>query len=46
VMKTVTLDVRQWLICAIVALSIVAAAEIRKAVLRLRKPLHVPDSAG
>jgi len=34
VMKTVTLDVRQWLICAIVALSIVVAAEIRKAVLR------------
>ena len=34
VMKTVTLDVRQWLICTIVALSIVAADEIRKAVLR------------
>ena len=34
VMKTVRLDVRQWLICAAVALSIVAAAEIRKAVLR------------
>ena len=34
VMKTVTLDVRQWLICAAVALSIVVAAEIRKAVLR------------
>jgi P-type Ca2+ transporter type 2C len=34
VMKTVRLDVRQWLICIIVALSIVAAAEIRKAVLR------------
>jgi P-type Ca2+ transporter type 2C len=34
VMKTVTLDVRQWLICAAVALSIVAAAEARKAVLR------------
>jgi hypothetical protein len=33
-MKTVTLDVRQWLICAAVALSIVVAAEIRKAVLR------------
>jgi hypothetical protein len=33
-MKTVTLDVRQWLICAVVALSIVVAAEIRKAVLR------------
>jgi len=34
VMKTVTLDVRQWLICTVVALSVVAAAEIRKAVLR------------
>jgi hypothetical protein len=33
-MKTVRLDVRQWLICAVVALSIVVAAEIRKAVLR------------
>ena len=34
VMKTVRLDVRQWLICAAVALSIVAAAEIRKATRR------------
>jgi Ca2+-transporting ATPase len=34
VMKTVTLDVRQWLICAAVALSVAVAAEIRKAVLR------------
>ena len=34
VLKTVTLDVRQWLICAGVALSIVVAAEIRKAALR------------
>jgi Ca2+-transporting ATPase len=34
VMKTVTLDVQQWLICAAVALSIVVAAEARKAVLR------------
>ena len=32
VMKTVTLDVRQWLICTAAALSVVAAAEIRKAV--------------
>jgi len=36
VMKTATLDVRQWLICTAVALSIVAAAEIRKAVRRHR----------
>jgi len=34
VMKTVRLDVGQWLICAAVALSIAVAAEIRKAVLR------------
>jgi P-type Ca2+ transporter type 2C len=34
VLKTVTLDVRQWLICTAVALSIVLAAEIRKAALR------------
>ena len=34
VMKTATLDVRQWLICTAVALSVVVAAEIRKAVLR------------
>ena len=34
VLKTVRIDVRQWLICTAVALSIVVAAEIRKAVLR------------
>jgi len=34
VLKTVRLDVPQWLICTAVALSVVAAAEIRKAVLR------------
>jgi Ca2+-transporting ATPase len=34
VMKTTTLDVPQWLICTAVALSIVAAAEIRKAAQR------------
>ena len=34
VMTTTTLDVRQWLICTAVALSIIAAAEIRKAVRR------------
>ena len=34
VLKTVTLDVRQWLVCTAVALSVVVAAEIRKAVLR------------
>jgi len=34
VLKTVRLDVPQWLICTAVALSVVVAAEIRKAVLR------------
>jgi Ca2+-transporting ATPase len=34
VMKTVSLDVQQWLICIAAALAIVVAAEIRKAVLR------------
>jgi P-type Ca2+ transporter type 2C len=34
VMKTVTLGVVQWLTCTAVALSVVVAAEIRKAVLR------------
>ena len=34
VMTTVRLDVREWLICTAVALSLTVAAEIRKAVLR------------
>jgi Ca2+-transporting ATPase len=34
VLKTVRLDVQQWLICTAVALSIVVATEIRKAALR------------
>ncbi len=33
-LKTTSLDIRQWLICLAVALSIVVAAEIRKAVRR------------
>ena len=33
-LKTTNLDIQQWLICAAVALSIVVAAEARKAVLR------------
>ena len=46
VLKTVRLDVPQWLICTTVALSIVVAAEIRKAVLRRTpaKAIH-PASA-
>ena len=45
VLKTVTLDVRQWLVCTAVALSIVVAAEIRKAVLRqtVAKAIHPAD---
>jgi len=46
VVKTVTLDARQWLICIAAALSIVAAIEIGKAVLR-RTPVQavLPASA-
>ena len=46
VMKTVTLDVVQWLICTAVALSVVAAAEIRKAVLRRRTAATAVQPAG
>jgi hypothetical protein len=48
VLKTVRLDVRQWLICTAVALSIVAAAEIRKAVLRqaTAKAIHPTGAPG
>jgi hypothetical protein len=47
-MKTVRLDVRQWLICTAVALSIVVAAEIRKAVLRqtAAKATHPAGAPG
>jgi P-type Ca2+ transporter type 2C len=38
ILKTTTLDVRQWLICTAAALSIIAAAEIRKAVRRRAAP--------
>ena len=37
-LKTTTLDVRQWLICLAVALSIIVVAEIRKAVRRRTAP--------
>jgi Ca2+-transporting ATPase len=48
VIKTVRLDVRQWLICTAVALSIVVAAEIRKAVLRqtAAKAIHPSSAPG
>jgi Ca2+-transporting ATPase len=39
-LTTTSLDVRQWLICVAVALSIVVAAEIRKAVRRHSAPNH------
>ena len=38
ILKTTTLDVRQWLLCTAVALSIIAAAETRKAVRRAGRP--------
>ena len=44
VMKTTRLDVPQWLICTAVALSIVAAAEIRKAVRRRTAPARSSPS--
>jgi Ca2+-transporting ATPase len=48
VLKTVRLDVRQWLICTAVALSIMVAAEIRKAVLRQTavKAIHPAGAPG
>jgi len=46
VLKTVRLDVRQWLICTTVALSIVVAAEIRKAVLRRQTAATAVQPAG
>ena len=48
VLKTVRLDVRQWLICTAVALSIVVAAEVRKAVLRRTAAtgIHSANSPG
>jgi P-type Ca2+ transporter type 2C len=46
VIKTVRLDVRQWLICTAAALSIVAAAEIRKAVLRRTDAEAVHPASG
>ena len=48
VLKTVRLDVRQWLICAAVALSVVVAAEIRKAALRqtAAKAIHPEGAPG
>ena len=46
VMKTVTLDVVQCLICTAVALSVAAAAEIRKALLRRRAAAKAVQPAG
>jgi hypothetical protein len=48
VIKTARLDVRQWLICTAVALSIVAAAEIRKAAPRqtAAKAIHRASGPG
>ena len=48
VLKTVQLDIRQWLTCTAAALSIVVTAEIRKAVLRqtAAKAIHPAGSPG
>jgi Cation transporting ATPase, C-terminus len=46
VIRTVRLDVRQWLICTVVALAIVVAAEIRKAVLRRTTAEPAPVARG
>ena len=45
-LKTVGLDVQQWLICTAVALSIVVAAEIRKAMLRQTPAKVIPAGAS
>ena len=45
VLKTVTLDAQQWLICTAVALPIVVAAEIRQAVLRQTAAKAIPPAA-
>jgi P-type Ca2+ transporter type 2C len=42
VLKTTMLDVTQWLICAAVALSLIAVAEIQKLVLRRVAPKVIP----
>ena len=46
VIKTVRLDVPQWLICTAVALSVVVAAEIRKAVLRRTAAKAIHPASG
>jgi len=50
ILKTTALDIDQWLLCAAVALSIVAVTEIRKAFLRQTVgPVRLrrsPDSAS
>ena len=43
-LKTTSLDVRQWVICLAVALSIVVVSEIRKAVVRRRTVPNDPIS--
>ena len=41
-LKTTSLDIQQWLICAAVALSIIVASEIRKAIRRRRAAATAP----
>jgi P-type Ca2+ transporter type 2C len=44
-LKTTSLDLRQWLICTAVALSVIVASEIRKALRRRRAAEVVPTRA-
>jgi Ca2+-transporting ATPase len=44
-LKTTSLDLRQWLICTAVALSIIVASEIRKAI-RRRRAAEVAAAEG
>jgi P-type Ca2+ transporter type 2C len=45
-LKTTNLDIQQWLICGAIALSVIVAAEVRKAVLRANHPGEGEDSTG
>jgi len=44
-LDTTSLDVQQWIICILVALSIIVATEIRKYILRRSAPQEAPEEA-
>jgi Ca2+-transporting ATPase len=46
ILKTVSLDLQQWLICVVVSLTIVLVSEIRKAVLRNHRSAAAADRAA